>query len=139
MKQKILLKSFLMLTLMVAFGAQVYASEVTGTLSSSAQGEGDGSGSEVTGTLDNGTIAGTVGGGGSSSGSSSGSSRRTTGQVLGASDDNTGEVLGATYTPGFPTTGLGPKTTTNSTNLVALALSVTALMMYAYHKTRINA
>lgn len=128
-----------MLTLMVAFGAQVYASEVTGTLSSSTQNEGGGSGSEITGTLDNGNIAGTVGSGGSSGGSSSGSSRRTGGQVLGASDDNTGEVLGATYTPGFPTTGLGNKATPDSTNLMALILVVATLTMYAYHKMKINA
>ena len=143
MKNKILLKSFLMLALTVAFGVQVYASEVTGDLSSSVPQSN--SGSEVTGTIDNGniagtTISGTVDGGGSSSGSSG--SRRT-GSVLGASDEeanNGGEVLGATYTPGFPATGLGPnKVAPVTTSLVGLILSFATLMMYAYHRMRINA
>lgn len=138
MKNKILLKSFLILILTVIFGVQVYASEVTGDLSSSIT--QNGSGSEVGGTLGNGTIAGTVGGGSTSSGGgSSGSNQNTEGQVLGASTENQGQVLGATYTPGFPITGLGFEFTPGVIGLIGLILSIITLMVYSYRRMRINA
>lgn len=130
MKYKILLKSLMSLALIITFSAQVYASEVTGSLSSSITESG--SGSEVSGTIGDGTISGNVSGGSSSSGSS----RRGSGAVLGAS---TGEVLGTTDTPSFPTTGLGPEVTPNAISLIGLILSSTTLVLYAYHRTKINA
>lgn len=89
MNYKTLLKSFSILALVLAFSTHIYASEVTGNLSSSNTQDTDGgssSGSEVGGTLDNGIIlAGNVSGG-SSSGSSRGSSNSGNGGfVLGAS------------------------------------------------------
>ncbi len=66
MKYKSLLKTFLVLTLLAISSGQVYASEVIGNLSSSTtqnnQGGGS-SGSEVTGTVGNGSTSGNVGSG----------------------------------------------------------------------------
>jgi hypothetical protein len=80
----------------------LFASEVTGTLSSSALAQADQSGS-INGTVT--SSNGSGGGGGSSS-------RRTTsntapqGQVLGAS---TGPLLAQAATPSFPNTGFDPE------------------------------
>lgn len=89
MKTKILLKSFLALTLIVTFGTYAHASEVTGTLSSSSS-NANTTGSEVGGTPGSGTLSGNVVGS-NSGGSSSGGSRSNPGIVLGEATVSTNE------------------------------------------------
>jgi hypothetical protein len=116
MKKQAILKSFLSAVLLLSISSQGYASEVTGSLSSSGvtsqQGSGgnDTSGSVATGTLassvvgtGSGQITGTVTGGSSGGGSSSsggGGGGTGGGMVLGASTasnnpSTNGAVLGA--------------------------------------------
>jgi hypothetical protein len=86
MTNKKLLKSFLVLALMFALSSSVFASEVTGTLSSSASGSGDQASGTLGGTVSDDSSSGGGGGGGRSSGSipSGGGSG---GTVLGASTE----------------------------------------------------
>lgn len=108
----------------------VYASEVTGTLSSGISagsqvsgtiGGTNGSGSTVSGTLggnSGNTLSGTVSGGGGGGGSSGGGQQ---GQVLGAS----------TEVPGLPNTGAIPFDTTTSLNLIFAVVALYG-MRHAY-------
>lgn len=107
MTKKLLTIVALSLVAAVSFGlSAVYASEVTGTLSSSSvstTGTSNTTSGSVSGSVTGGTvIAGNVGGGNSNSRSSgsSGSSGNSNPQVLGLSTD----VPSGSY-PGFPNTG----------------------------------
>ena len=112
---KIIIATRLILLLpMLCVGSGVaFASEVTGTLSTSIDQTTTGGGSETTGildsTVDGNTLGGTVtDGNGSGGSSSSGGGNRTTrtqngnGQVLGLSDSRTGD------SPAFPNAGFDP-------------------------------
>ncbi|MFA6520416.1 MAG: hypothetical protein WCT44_02285 [Candidatus Paceibacterota bacterium] len=85
MKHNILLKSFLVLTLIFTLSSHAYASEVTGTLSSSNTGNENSTSGSMSGTV---SSPPSESGGGDGSSSSSGS-RRSTGTVLGASTEPT--------------------------------------------------
>lgn len=121
----ILLKSFLILALIIAFSSHIHASEITGNLSSSStQGVESSSGSQVNGTIDNGTIiAGNVIGSSTSTGAVSGggggsgfpvNNSNSTGTVLGTSTvepSGSSEVTNSSFTSDFTSggTSLKPK------------------------------
>jgi hypothetical protein len=119
-----LLAGVVVLALLMLIAGQASASEVTGTLSSSAA-----TGSVATGTVTGGTgntISGTVidgssggGGGGSSRRSGGSGSVNNPGDVLGASTDVPSGVGGGGGFPGVPNTGAGGDPLLTLTTLLA--------------------
>src|SRR5687767_7602957 len=125
------IKAALLLSLMVMNIPVAHASEVTGTLNSSA-----GSGSQVEGNIrgasngTSGTISGTVNGGGGSGGSTISGTVNPRGNTVFGSvtpalpNTGTSGLNGSVIavTPGLPNTGFGPDSKTTSPVVLALEI-----------------
>ena len=128
----------LCIALLSSGGTSVYASEVVGTLSSSAGAQSPvtgvidgtvGGGSTLSGGVSGGSTGGGGGGGGSNGSSNSRSSANGNGEVLGAATSNP-QLAQA---PGFPNAGEEPETTISNvlwgSSIAASTLGLLASMV----------